>query len=561
MRSFFALPILALTLAPASAADPEAEKSDAAIAAVSAPKSLLGEEEEKLVAAARAASTPEEAARARRDGARFYLERELYVEALAALDAPEISPDDDEARLMVGYAQYALGRYASALETLSDERVSGTKLSKTLQAMALSHLGACVDAARIFESFNPDDRSPAKLKTEFYLLKGECALARDDIVGANAGLARAIGVSTRAAELPDVKLLAASIAVARGGDDAQRLLKTLSEDRDRGIAALAALRSLLADARGGAVDREAALRALTALRFKWSGGAFERELLAAFAALAAKDDPNLSIDALRALVNRHGRSDAAAEARKALAKLLGDVVAMEDLPPQTAAQIFYENIEFAPAGAEGDALIRNLVVRLAKLDLLKEASELLEHQVFKRLRGAEKSRIAADLARIYLDDRRPSEALRVIRATRLAGLDGALVERRRLIEATALERTGASDAALEFLANAKDGPELQLRADIEWRAKAYKRAAISYWKLAETASAPLDEKGRNALLRAGAALLLAGDQDGYKILRDSAAARFGGYPEQELLDMMSLEADDAGEKFLKAYRSLYSAGG
>ncbi|NWG70833.1 MAG: hypothetical protein HXY23_04370 [Parvularculaceae bacterium] len=68
----------------------------------------------------------------------------------------------------------------------------------------------------------------------------------------------------------------------------------------------------------------------------------------------------------------------------------------------------------------------------------------------------------------------------------------------------------------------------------------------------------MSEREREALLRAAAAFLLADDRAGFLSLRAEASARFGAFPEKELIGVMNLEDGDSGAKFLDAYRQLYS---
>jgi hypothetical protein len=253
------------------------------------------------------------------------------------------------------------------------------------------------------------------------------------------------------------------------------------------------------------------------------------------------------------LVARHGGSDAAQGARGRIAAALARLASDDKIAPRDLAQAFYESIEFMPAGAAGDALIRQLTERLVRLDLLKEAAELLEHQVFARLRGVERSRTAAELGQIYLDDQRPGEALRVMRSTRIAGLDATTLARRKLIEATALDRTGASAAALEFLAGVEDAQALWLRADIEWRLKDWAASAASYRNIVETSEGSPDERTKAAAVRAGAAYAAAGDSKGLAELYKLAKSHPGLDREAAILSSMDARA---GASLLAAYRQL-----
>ena len=526
----------------------------AAATAAGSERSAFWRDEQSLADGVATAGTVEEKAAAARVLARFYLDRELYVEALAALAAV---PADDEVRLMTARAQFALQRYDRTLEALSDERLSVDGAAAALRAMALARLGAFSAARPEFERSDPDRLASSRLARDWRLLKGETALAMGDLATARAEAAETAREHGADAASSDIALAAATLALAEGVRGARDLMRELTKSGEPGVAATAELRLAAADYSSGALPRARALERLGPLRLKWTGDAFEREWLAATIAATPKHDAPTRITLLKRLADRHARSDAAAIARGQLAEALQVLLADAERDPREVARQFYECADFAPQGAEGDLMVRQLADRLVRLDLLAEAGEILDHQVFRRLRGTERARVAADLAQVRLDDRRPEEALRVLRATRSAGLDAAAAERRRVLEAIALERTGAPDAALALLDGAGEGALLDLRAGIEWRAKRWSEAAASYTKMLK--GSVLDDGGREALLRAAAAYVLAGDAPGFAALRADAEARFGGFPEAEVLSFMDLQGSGGGAGFLDAYRRIYGA--
>src|SRR5205814_3389675 len=57
----------------------------------------------------------------------------------------------------------------------------------------------------------------------------------------------------------------------------------------------------------------------------------------------------------------------------------------DTLPPVEALALFYEFSELTPIGRRGDELIRRLADRLVSVDLLEQASDLLQYQIDTRL--------------------------------------------------------------------------------------------------------------------------------------------------------------------------------
>jgi len=86
-----------------------------------------------------------------------------------------------------------------------------------------------------------------------------------------------------------------------------------------------------------------------------------------------------------------------------------------------------------PIGRRGDEMIRRLADRLVAVDLLDQASELLQYQVDKRLEGAARAQVAARLAMVYLTSRKPDRAISALRTTRIADLSGELRQQRLLL--------------------------------------------------------------------------------------------------------------------------------
>jgi len=195
---------------------------------------------------------------------------------------------------------------------------------------------------------------------------------------------------------------------------------------------------------------EQAQKRLNNLGVQWRGGIFERDYLSLKGQLSevtgAYDDAFMSY---RRLITDFPNSNNAKIAKVNLQNLFAEVMNKTDqLDVLKATRLFYENIDLLALGREGDRQIRRAAESLAELDLLLEASELLEHQVFKRLRGRERATVAIDLARLYLNDRKPHDALRVIRHTRITGLNEEIIAARREVEATALWYNGDAQSAL-----------------------------------------------------------------------------------------------------------------
>lgn len=152
------------------------------------------------------------------------------------------------------------------------------------------------------------------------------------------------------------------------------------------------------------------------------------------------------------------------------------------------------------------------------------------------------------------------EALRVIRSTRFSGLDGALNQQRKRIEARALAGSGDAKAAIALLADASDAKDVLLRAEISWTHRAWAEAARDYAAYAAGFASFDQVSDRAAAVRGATAFLLAGDRDGYRSFAAEMSKRLKGAPEARLIETLG---DVDRERFLSgmmdSYRALYGA--
>jgi hypothetical protein len=471
--------------------------------------------------------------------ARFYMANGLHVEARAALRRAN-GATAEFARL-IAECDYRLARHEAVVEALA-----AVDPKDPLYAMALAHLGAYEDAAIAFTTADRK-RAPEGLAADFNLAAAEAF-----------------------AETGDVKAAAAALRLARdGGEPARRAFiaaKILSARGDASRAGAAFRR--LATNRNDAWSMRARLalagddQDLAAAALQWRGGAFDRELsmMKGRRALARGDYKN-GIDALRLVVDRFSRSDDARSAQNEIGAALPLLLADGRVGPKVAAEIFFENVDFAPPGREGDALIHGAATKLEALGLYAQAARLLDHQVFKRLRGAERATVAADLAELQLRAKAPAAALAVLRATRMAGLPAETNQRRRRLEARALSETGRAEAALTLLSSSPTTEDLRLRGAVNWSRKNWASAATDYASVV-SASPTLDARAdRDAAVRAATAYLLAGDRAGYRAFSKEAAARLGDAPEADLIASLGdVDREHFLARFMATYKSVYGAG-
>lgn len=513
--------------APAPAAD------RASVAALSARAGFDAGEDARV----RAASTGE--AGAARALAGFYALHGLWPETLAAL--ARLTAPDKDAEMLAAEAEYRLGRYRRVLA-----RTAGVEPAGALRAMALARLGAYAAAAAAFDKAQP----PKGLEAEHHLAAAEARVFSDDPAAALQALDAASVFGLAKSETARFQFLRAQIHLKTGETQPGRAMLRRAAKNRRDEWSMRASLALAGD-----------VEALDQIALKWRGAAFDRDHLMATGAMRlSKAELEQGFAAYARVAYEFPESDAAIAAQAAISANIGRLFSDgAALSVEDVARVFFDYVEFAPPGREGDGLIRQAAERLKALGLYREAAALIDHQVFKRLRGADRARVAADLADLHLAAQAPDAALGVLRATRIAGLGAETNARRRRLEATALATLGRREAAVALLEYPLAPSELQLRASINWDSERWAEAAADYASVfAASASGPASE-GRAAAVRAATAYLLAGDRAGYRAFVNGAGPRLAGTAEERVIRSLGdVDRDAFLSRFMENYRALYA---
>ncbi len=394
----------------------------------------------------------------------FYLAHGLYPEALAILpygtDAySEIDDAEDRAAILV--ALFGAGRYAEiAAMGDSTPEVANTPYA----AAALTALGRYQAADQRFQE--NDQRAPVFFAEEICLWKAETRLMLEkDPMPSNCPQGQApsgVREFVVAGEAVRAQPQAMTDEMELNADDkspalARVRILSLRKRFDLGTMPAGKIAYLLAD-----------------LISQYPASMVARDGLSLYADVTAFDGNfAASLNASRRLMVYYPASDAAKRAVELGRKTLDQLLRSQDtMPAFELAALVYENIDWLEPGGGGDAQIRILASRLVDLDLIREATELLDHQISHRLTGAERAERAVHLAALYLEDKREKDALRILNDTRQTGLGPAVQQARRHVEARALWALGKHDQALARLEVADEialpSQTLLLRARIQF---------------------------------------------------------------------------------------------
>jgi len=526
---------------------------------------------------------------ARLNLAQFYIANRLGFEALGVLRVMEgnLKAQDmtKQLRMSQAVANVMVGRPAEAVQTLNAAAVAQEvdalfwrTLARTEQA---DFRGARFDA---IEAQDIVDSYPEWLRNTFNFAAARSAVEAGDAEFADRLLDKIEFASLSVEDASLYHLLAARVDELLGRN--QEALDTYGQviaSDVRPTRAEAVYRTLLLLDQEGRLDLVKATQTLAAESMLWRGDNLEAEMQTLLASLYFRNgEYRLGFETVRAAVSSFPESTAVNALRDQAQTMFADLFLngmADSIDPVAALGIYYDFLHLTPPGARGDEMIRNLARRLVRMDLLPQAADLLQYQLENRLTGVARTQIAADLAIIYLADRRPQEVLRVLNETRLPDIPESLARQRRILEARAMIDGGRDQLALDLLTNMDGKDVLLMRIDAHWKAKRYAQAAemIEGYYARETGNQALDRAARMNLVKSAVGYVLAGDDFGLSRLRAKFGEQMVNSPEWPMFDFVtgpiqttSLEfkkvaaevaAQDSLTAFLSSYRDTYAGEG
>ena len=511
-----------------------------------------------------AAAKPEDATKQSLTLAHFYIANGFSAEALGMIGLIQQSEPalegDPQLQTMRAAADYMMGRYRDAHNDIVGAAFDGDRHAMFWRGLTDAALENW-DGARagLTEAEPVLKQYPAEWQARARIAMAKAALASGGIETADAAL------SKLPRDLPKPLMLEAELAraqlYAQEGRNhvASTLFAAVEKSGNDRAAAEAIYDDVSARLNAGTMPPAEAIGTLEHLRFRWRGDALELRTLRKLGSLYfARGDWRKGLETLHVAAVYFPNDDQARQAeddmRAAFAGLFLKGKA-DKMPPIEALSLFYDFIDLTPIGPDGDDMIRHMSDKLVAVDLLGPAAKLLDYQVNKRLDGVARAQVATRLAMIYLMDRKPEQAMTVLRATFISGLPDDLNRQRILLEARALAGLKQWDQAQEMIA-LDTSPEAQrLRADIYWEAGNWALAATNAEQLLGNRwqdSAPLNDDERKEVMRAGVAYSLASDEAGLDRLHTHFAAKMQASPDANAFAVITQNIDMQGTAFRDA---------
>ncbi|MGY3563557.1 tetratricopeptide (TPR) repeat protein [Bradyrhizobium sp. USDA 4463] len=497
----------------------------------------------------------------RLDLAQFYMSRAMYHEANSVTElmlSDPLNKEESGALIMHAISSILIGRPAQGLKDLANPVIGNSHDSQLWKALAYARQGKWADAREKFKNVEFAIASlPLDIQRIVTMDAMRASLEVKDYAGASKrrGEIEVVGVSPEAA--PGFAVLRGRLAEALGHDkDALDDYNVAVESTDRQAAAEAKQLQVALLQKRNEISKEDALRELETLSMTWRGDAIEVKTLQMLSQLYA--DAGRYRDALTA-ARTATKLQPNAEASRQAQDLASDLFTQiflgpkgDELPPIEALGMFYEFRELTPIGRRGDELIRRLADRLASIDLLDQAAELLQYQVDHRLEGAARAQVAARLAMIYLANRKPDMAITALRASRISDLAGELRQQRLLLEARAQSDVGRHDLALDIVSNVSGREVLRLRSDIFWAARRWRESAEQielYYGERFRDFKPLNAVEKSDIIRAAVGYALADDSIGLSRFREKYAPLMSESADRLAFDIASKPAAASSAEF------------
>lgn len=488
--------------------------------------------------------------------ARFFLANAYPAEALgylrlAALDQPDLA-ETPGFKIVKGGAEALLAQWDLAQADLDNPALAGDPETQMWRGYA--HVG---------NSETPGDWNkqlaaglpllkgyPHRLKWKMAAAAVSAAVGAGDDQTANQALNLLDREEATRMEEPEKEYLHGTYDQLVGHfEKAIDEFDNAAEGENREFRALARFAETELQLRTRKISPKEAAEQLDKLRFSWRDQSFEFNLLFRYAQLQreAGDYPS-ALRALRSLVNYYPDDKDTPKASQLMSdmfKLLYLQGGADTLSPISAIGLFDEFRDLTPTGAEGDEMIRKLADRLAKVDLLDRAAELLKHQVAYRLSGVDKARVGAQLALLDVMNQQPQAALDGLAASEAPAEPDELVRQRRHLKARALSDLDKTADAIHALDGDTSVEAAELRSEIHWKAQDWPGAATDFEAMLPRPDrgAKLDDRQSAICLRWATALVLANDERGLAGLRRNYGPAMTGTPYAEGFSLLTSALD------------------
>ena len=285
---------------------------------------------------------------------------------------------------------------------------------------------------------------------------------------------------------------------------------------------------------------------LERLRLNWHGDGLELKMLTLLGELyyERKDYINAMRvwnNGVQSFKNTASALDMARRMEEVFIVIFNDGIA-DKLPPLEALALYYEYRNYMPSGTAGNEMTERLADRLVGVDLLDQASDLLDRQMRTQLEKEPRSKIGAKLAGIYLLNHKPDKALITLQDSVYGENQSLLRLQRNRIAAEAMVDLGKLDIAMQTLGDDNSLDTDKIRIRIYWQQKDWSKLAArieNLLKLRPDITAPMSLDESEYLIKLALAYVFQDNKVQLQYLRDYFTPLMKDNPNAQVFDFIT----------------------
>ncbi len=526
--------------------------------------------------------------RARMELARFYFARGQGEEASSMLEyiakqVPDLRFHADFMALL-GAAKILAYRSEEGLGDLTTSALVDQPEVGLWQAVGLAQLREWQKAEDLFSTReNILAGYPEPFYSRFFVLAIESAIAANQSHEAADWLNYVSNTPHAEAIDPALNFLRGAIDAQAGhAREARIAWKKAETSSDRLYKVRAELALIDLDVAEGSLTPAQAADRLEALRFAWRGDDLELDILHRLGQFYIRaKNMKAGMAVLARATALYPSNPMSGTMRDEMATAFRDIflgTASDKLSPLDALSLYRQYRDLLPSDKNRDSIMLRLAERLIAVDLLDQASSILEDLAKNHFQGQDKESAVLRLAAIRLLDHKPVEALAALDILGKDALQPPAQTQRLLLRARALSEMHRDDEASALLKDAPGADAALLRADIAMRAQNWDEAAkILLALVGPSSDKALTSEQADWLTNAAIAFALADDQanldklaidydKAMEAMPQSGAFKMLTRPEKtgQMRDLATAQSQltqvDMFQSFLNNYRKAAQAG-
>ena len=294
------------------------------------------------------------------------------------------------------------------------------------------------------------------------------------------------------------------------------------------------------------LDKEHALERLEHLRISWHGDEMELKILELLGNMY--NEKKDYVNAMRIWDNGVSSFPSTPIAIEMAHKMKETFVLMfsdegaSHVSPMDELVLYYQYKNYAPPAGAGRDIIDRLTDRLVAMDLLEQATTLLDHQMRFDSDKVQRTRIGAKMATIYLLAHQPTRALKALQDSVYGETPVTLHSLRNRIAGEALFETGELDRAKQILGHDDSLDAERIRLNIYWQKKDWPHVISTVegmLKLRKDTSAPVNLDEGDAVLKLALAYIFQNDTLQLQYLHDYFGPLMANNPNKQVFDFIT----------------------